>query len=117
MGKLQKLIDNKAQSAKFMCDEIAHICNDMPKRDPGSEGEKMACEYMADYLKTTADAKDRTWKPSPNTPTRFSAGFISRSRLCLQAWFFSSFADTRRNSDGTRFCDFVRSIRSLQKTR
>ena len=34
MGKLQKLIDNKAQSAKFMCDEIAHICNDMPKRDP-----------------------------------------------------------------------------------
>ena len=51
MGKLQKLIDNKAQSAKFMCDEIAHICNDMPKRDLGSEGEKMACEYMADYLK------------------------------------------------------------------
>lgn len=51
MGKLQKLIDNKAQSAKFMCDEIAHICNDMPKRDPGSEGEKMACEYMTDYLK------------------------------------------------------------------
>ena len=51
MGKLQKLINNKAQSAKFMCDEIAHICNDMPKRDPGSEGEKMACEYMADYLK------------------------------------------------------------------
>ena len=23
----------------------------MPKRDPGSLGEKMACEYMADYLK------------------------------------------------------------------
>lgn len=40
MGKLQKLIDNKAQSATFMCDEIAHICNNMPKRDPGSEGEK-----------------------------------------------------------------------------
>ena len=51
MGKLQKLIDNKAQSPKFMCNEIAHICNDMPKRDPGSEGKKMACEYMADYLK------------------------------------------------------------------
>ena len=51
MGKLQSLIYNKAQSAKFMCDEIAHIYNDMPKRDHGSEGEKMACEYMADYLK------------------------------------------------------------------
>ena len=51
MGKLQKLIDNKAQSTKFMCDEISHICNDMPKCDPGSEGKKMACECMANYLK------------------------------------------------------------------
>ena len=60
MGKLQKLIDNKAQSAKFMCDEIAHICNDMPKRDPGSEGEKMACEYMADYLKHDCGCESST---------------------------------------------------------
>ncbi|MBO4380645.1 MAG: M20/M25/M40 family metallo-hydrolase [Clostridia bacterium] len=51
MSKLQKLIDKKAQSADFMAQEIAHICNDMPKRDPGSLGEKMACEYMADYVK------------------------------------------------------------------
>lgn len=51
MSKLQKLIDKKAQSADFMAQEIAHICNDMPKRDPGSLGEKMACEYMADYMK------------------------------------------------------------------
>ena len=62
MGKLQKLIDNKAQSAKFMCDEIAHICNDMPKRDPGSEGEKMACEYMADYLKHDCGCERSTKK-------------------------------------------------------
>ncbi|MBQ3754791.1 MAG: M20/M25/M40 family metallo-hydrolase [Clostridia bacterium] len=51
MSKLQKLIDKKAQSADFMAQEIAHICNDMPKRDPGSLGEKMACEYMAGYMK------------------------------------------------------------------
>ena len=51
MSKLQKLIDKKAQSADFMVREITHICNDMPKRDPGSLGEKMACEYMADYAK------------------------------------------------------------------
>lgn len=91
MGKLQKLIDNKAQSAKFMCDEIAHICNDMPKRDPGSEGEKMACEYMADYLKNDCGCERSDVETFTEHPNAFSAGFISRSRLCLQAWFFSSF--------------------------
>ena len=49
--KLEKLIQNKQQSAQYMIDEITHICKDMPKRDPGSEGEKIACEYMADVLK------------------------------------------------------------------
>ena len=51
MAKLQKLIDKKAQSADFMEQEIKHICGDMPKRDPGSLGEQMACEYMADFMK------------------------------------------------------------------
>lgn len=69
MGKLQSLIDNKAQSAQFMCDEIAHICNDMPKRDPGSEGEKMACEYMADFLKNDCGCERsdvESFKENPN---------------------------------------------------
>ncbi len=69
MGKLQSLIDNKAQSAQFMCDEIAHICNDMPKRDPGSEGEKMACEYMADFLKNDCGcgrSDVESFKENPN---------------------------------------------------
>lgn len=69
MGKLQALIDNKAQSAEFMCQEIAHICNDMPKRDPGSEGEKMACEYMAAYLKNECGCERsdiETFKENPN---------------------------------------------------
>ena len=69
MGKLQSLIDNKAQSAQFMCDEIAHICNDMPKRDPGSVGEKMACEYMADYLKNECGCERsdvESFKENPN---------------------------------------------------
>ena len=32
-----KLIAEKQQSAKYMVDEITHICKDMPKRAPGSE--------------------------------------------------------------------------------
>ena len=78
MGKLQKLIDNKAQSAKFMCDEIAHICNDMPKRDPGSEGKKWRANIWRTTSNTTAVAKGPTSNLSPNTPTRFSVGFTSR---------------------------------------
>lgn len=48
---LKKIIDNKAESAQYMIDEITHICRDFEKRDPGSVGEKQACEYMAEVLK------------------------------------------------------------------
>ena len=51
MSKYDKLIEKKADSAQYMVDEITHICKDMPKRGPGSEGEKVACEYMAQVLK------------------------------------------------------------------
>ncbi len=48
---LKKIIDKKGEYADYMLDEITHICRDMDKRDPGSKGEKQACEYMADVLK------------------------------------------------------------------
>ena len=51
MSKYDKLIEKKADSAQYMVDEITHICKDLPKRGPGSEGEKVACEYMAQVLK------------------------------------------------------------------
>lgn len=48
---LQKLIDKKADAARYMVDEITHIIKTFEKRDPGSKGEKQACEYMAEVLK------------------------------------------------------------------
>jgi hypothetical protein len=69
MGRLQKLIDKKAQSADFMAKEIRHICEDMPKRDPGSLGEQMACEYMADYMKNQCGCERvdiETFEEHPN---------------------------------------------------
>lgn len=57
MGKLQGLIDKKAESASFMAQEIKHICTTMGKRGPGSEGELKACEYMADYMKNECGAE------------------------------------------------------------
>lgn len=91
MGKLQSLIDNKAQSAKFMCDEIAHICNDMPKRDPGSEGEKMACEYMADFLKNDCGCERsdiESFKENPNAFFGWIYFTITFVLIGMVAFFF-----------------------------
>lgn len=49
--KLESLIRKQDVYADYMLKEITHICKDMDKRDPGSEGEKQACEYMAKVLK------------------------------------------------------------------
>ncbi|MCR5041583.1 MAG: M20/M25/M40 family metallo-hydrolase [Clostridia bacterium] len=48
---LKTLIDKKNETAKWIIDEITHICRDMPKRSPGSEGEKIATEYMEQVCK------------------------------------------------------------------
>ena len=91
MGKLQTLIDNKEQSAKFMCDEIAHICNTMPKRDPGSEGEKMACEYMADFLKNDCGCERseiESFKENPNAFFGWIYFTITFVLIGMVAFFF-----------------------------
>ena len=48
---LKKIIDKKDEMAKYMHKDITYICKNLGKRDPGSEGEKKACEYMAKVLK------------------------------------------------------------------
>ncbi len=47
---LKKIIDRKDAAAKYIMDEIAHVIRTCGKREPGSEGEKKACEYMAKVL-------------------------------------------------------------------
>lgn len=48
---LSKVISEKRKYAQYMIDEITHIIKSFGKRDPGSEGERKSCEYMADVLK------------------------------------------------------------------
>ena len=48
---LGKIIEKKRDAAKYMVKEITYICKNIEKRDPGSIGEKKACEYMAKVLK------------------------------------------------------------------
>lgn len=47
----KKIIDQKESAAKYIIDEITHVIKTCGKRDPGSEGEKKSCEYMAKVLK------------------------------------------------------------------
>lgn len=48
---LKSIIDKQKEAASYMVKEITYICKNLGKRDPGSEGEKKACEYMAEVLK------------------------------------------------------------------
>lgn len=67
---LKKLIDKKDEAAKYMIDEITHICKTFEKRDPGSKGEKQACEYMADVLKNECGcetAEVESFKENPGS--------------------------------------------------
>lgn len=47
---LKKIMEKKDWAANYMVSEITHIIKSFEKRDPGSEGEKQACEYMAKVL-------------------------------------------------------------------
>ncbi len=54
----KKIIDQKDKAAKYMIDEITHIIKTCGKRDPGSEGEKKSCEYMAEVLMKDCGCED-----------------------------------------------------------
>lgn len=53
--KLDKLKQNKGQSANYMFDFISHVTSVFGKRDCGSQGEKDAINYMANEAAPYAD--------------------------------------------------------------
>ncbi|MBO7177794.1 MAG: M20/M25/M40 family metallo-hydrolase [Clostridia bacterium] len=85
-----KLIAEKQQSAKYMVDEITHICKDMPKRAPGSEGEKVACEYMADVLKNECGCERVTIESFKENPNAFF-GWIYITITCVLLSYITYF--------------------------
>lgn len=50
MPGMSKLKESSQQAVAYMIREINHICRDIGKRAPGSEGERKAGEYMAQVL-------------------------------------------------------------------
>lgn len=85
-----KLIDEKKQTAKYMVDEITHICKDMPKRAPGSEGEKIACEYMAEVLKNDCGCERVTIEKFKEHPNAFF-GWIYVTVTCILLGYIAYF--------------------------
>lgn len=60
--------EKKAESANFMANEITKVIKTFGKRNPGSEGEKKACEYMASQLQEYGcdDVKVEPFELHPN---------------------------------------------------
>ena len=87
----KKLLDGKKQSTRFIVDEITKICTTMSKRDPGSEGETKACEYMAEKMRSYG--ADAVVEPFEIHPGSFF-GWIYITMTCFilaaVAVFFSS---------------------------
>lgn len=86
---IENIKKNKQASAKYMCDEITHICKNLPKRDPGSEGEKLACEYMAEEMsKYAEDVKVEPFKVYPASFMGWIYITITCGLLALVSYFF-----------------------------
>ena len=68
---LKKIIDQKDVFAKYIIDEITHIIKTCGKRDPGSDGEKKSCEYMAKVLKEDCGCEEVTVESYKVNPRAF----------------------------------------------
>lgn len=87
---LQSIIDKKDKAAKYMIDEITHICNKFEKRGPGDLGEKQACEYCAEEMKKLGC--DRVYvegfKENPNAFLGWIYFTITFCLVALACYFF-----------------------------
>ena len=84
LDKRVKVIDDKSKYAHFMAEGITHICKNLPKRDPGSEGEKLACEYMGDVLKNECGCEYTKLESFKENPGSFF-GWIYVRCLCSRS--------------------------------
>lgn len=78
---LKKIIDNRDVYAKYMVEEITKICKTFEKRDPGSKGEKQACDYMAGLMKDELGCDSAVVEPFKENPGSFY-GFIYITITC-----------------------------------
>lgn len=88
---LAKGIEQKNAYADYMIDEITHVIKTCGKRDPGSEGEKKSCEYMAKVLKKDCGCEDVKLESYTVAPRAFYGWIyftITFVLLAVAAFFF-----------------------------
>ena len=88
---LKSIISKKNEAAKYMVDEITYIIKTFGKRDPGSEGEKKACEYMAKVLKNDCGCDSAVVESYEEHPGSFYGWLyltITLVLLSVIAYFF-----------------------------
>lgn len=57
----------REEGVKFICDEIKHVIEEFGDRDPGSEGELKALDYMKSQLEGISDeVKSESFKVAPH---------------------------------------------------
>ena len=79
-----------SSAVSFALREITHICRDMKKRAPGSEGEREAAEYMAASLEKDCgctDVKVETFKEHPASFYSYFYYSATFDTLCAVCFF------------------------------
>lgn len=79
------IIEKKDEVAQYIVDEITHICKNMEKRSPGSEGEKQASEYMAGVLKEDCGCERVEIEPFEVNPGSFYGWVYITMTLAIAA--------------------------------
>ena len=89
MKNLSILSENSKQAVSYMVGEITHVCRDMKKRAPGSEGEREAGVYMSGILEKECGCSDVKTESFREHPASFYGYFwFSATLNCLCAAFF-----------------------------
>ena len=95
MNRLTELDRNSNQAVVYMIREITHICRDMKKRSPGSEGEREAGDYMADILRKNCGCKDVKVEPFTTHPAAFYSYFYFLFQFVLYKQLIDPFFPER----------------------
>ena len=88
--RIRELNTDLKSAVDFTLREITHICRDMKKRAPGSEGEREAAAYMAASLETDcgcADVKVETFKEHPASFYGYFYFSATFDTLCAVSFF------------------------------
>lgn len=77
---------NRHRAVAYMLQEIRHICQDMRKRAPGSEGEHEAALYMAQKLKTDCGCNEVLVESFQEHPCAFYGYFRFSAFFDVLCW-------------------------------